>query len=368
MLIENLKNKFLYSFGLINSNDRNVIKELIIHGIELKPAIYGIGGYPSRFEIQHGYVNKLRILDIGNDSPLDNDALELISKLRSLEVLIITMGKISSLPECLSKLTELKQIHVIAQNLSEFPIVLTKLKRLRVLELSYNNISSIPIEISNLRYLEKLMLHENKIKKIPDSIGKLVNIEYISLYNNEIEVINTNLFNLGNLTSLDLSNNKISSIPKEIGNLMNLKELSFANRKFYDEYVITKPDYNCNSISNIPLEMIRLHNLDILLLDNNPILKSVGLESYQKLSASKKINYLIDYQSNFIIEQKERIFEEVRYVISEEDASLLRELIDSSKKDSSKNREFINKIDDLNNLYGFGKNISEIIKLISQAF
>lgn len=372
MLLNDIKNRFLYDLGLIGTNDIRIINELISKGVVLRPAINGIGGYPGKFEIEHGLIKKLRISNIDYHLDyLDEEIFELISELNFLEVLIITTGRISKLPDCISKLTRLRELHINFQNLKEFPAVVTKLKNLRFLEFSHNQIKKIPDNIFSLQYLETLMLPENIIETIPDTISKLTNLEYVTLYNNKIQKVTPELFNISNLVSIDLSNNKISEIPKNISNLINLKGISFANRTFYEDYKkngIIDPDYNNNTISFIPIEMKSLYNLETFLLDNNPILKSIENDKYNSLNAKEKVDYLIKYQNNFIISQKEKIFREVKYIISEEDATMLRELIESSKNDTSKNREFINKVDDLNNIYGFGKNITEIIRLFTQLF
>ena len=100
MLLNDIKNKFLYDLGLINTDDIKIIKELIRKGVKLKPAINSIGGYPGKFEIEYGRIKKLRISDIDYHlNYIDEEIFELISELNFLEVLVITTGKISKLPD-----------------------------------------------------------------------------------------------------------------------------------------------------------------------------------------------------------------------------------------------------------------------------
>jgi len=309
MILNNIKNKFLYDFGFMDTDDIKIIKKIIEKGVDLKPRING-SWYGGLFEIEYGRVRKLSISDLNiyrNIRYLDNEVFDLISELYFLEVLYITVGEISTLPESLSKLTRLQELVINFQPFKEFPLVITKLKNLKTLQIIYSQIEEIPYEIYKLQYLDSLVLPSNKIKSIPSSIGKLTNLEYIILYNNQIEEIAPELFNLTNLLKIDLSNNKISNIPKDIGKLINLKGISFANKAWYEEYKkrgLRDIDYNINTISSIPLEMKRLNNLETILLDNNPIIKSVDKSKYDKISTKDKINFLIKYQENFVEESK----------------------------------------------------------------
>ncbi|MCI5218606.1 MAG: hypothetical protein D3914_05315 [Candidatus Electrothrix sp. LOE2] len=369
MIIHNLYNKLMYDFGFFDQHhDVKILKELIRKGVRLKPAIVGIGGCPGKFEFEYGSVKSLRISECFYDYHgfFDDEVFTLISELNYLETLVITAyRKTKNIPETLSNLKKLKNLHINFQLLEEIPPAITKIESLQFLEITMNKLKKIPKEISNLKHLTHLYLSENKIESIPDTISELTNLEVLQLYNNNIKEINKELFNIANLVYIDLSNNKIQNIPRNINNLINLKQISFCNRTFYEKY---DSDFNNNSISFIPEEMRFLYNLENFLIEGNPILKSVNKDEYNQLDTKRKVEYLLSYQENFFLSVKDEIFNKVQYVISEEDATILKELIEASKKDKSKNREFIKKIDDMNNIYGFGQNILDLIRLFSRIF
>ncbi len=373
MILTNFMNKMMFNAGLIKNKDIDIIKTLMFDkNIDIRPAVNGLGGYPGKFELRYGRVTKLRISNLHdrNKGGLDNEVFELISNLPCLEKLAITASNsVNDIPDCLHKLTRLEELSINFQSMPCFPLAITNIKNLKYLGLWSDSIENIPNEIGNLSYLRTLQMQENNVKKIPDSIEKLKSLEGLSLSNNKVSEINPKLYNLPNLQSVDLSNNQISEIPSGISKLINLKQISFANHKWHEEFnktsIIENADYGINTISFIPNDLKYLRNLELLMLDNNPILKNIKhLERYNKMKVSNKIDYLLEYQKGFLQDYKEQVFNDIQYTLSPEDSQILKELLEESKKNNSKDKEFLEKLENFNTFYNFGDNVLKFTKII----
>jgi len=121
--------------------------------------------------------------------------------------------------------------------------MLSKLTMLEILDLKSNQIKIIPKSFSNLIHLKILRLQENKITSIPDTLCELIHLERLVLYLNQITIIPNSLGLLTNLVFMDLSSNQIKTIPDTFTSFSNLDKsdgISLGNNKFeVDESIIS---------------------------------------------------------------------------------------------------------------------------------
>uniref|UniRef100_A0A8B9UKA4 Leucine rich repeats and calponin homology domain containing 1 n=1 Tax=Anas zonorhyncha TaxID=75864 RepID=A0A8B9UKA4_9AVES len=118
---------------------------------------------------------------------------------------------------------------------------------------SRNQLSSLPACLCGLP-LKVLIASNNKLGSLPEEIGQLKQ-----------------------LMELDVSCNEITALPQQIGQLKSLKELNV--RRNYLEVLppelvqlpLVKFDFSCNKVLVIPICFRKMVQLQVLLLDNNPL-------------------------------------------------------------------------------------------------
>ncbi|XP_057281608.1 leucine-rich repeat and calponin homology domain-containing protein 1 isoform X2 [Pezoporus wallicus] len=124
---------------------------------------------------------------------------------------------------------------------------------LTYLNLSRNQLSSLPACLCGLP-LKVLIASNNKLGSLPEEIGQLKQ-----------------------LMELDVSCNEITALPQQIGQLKSLKELNV--RRNYLEVLpqelvqlpLVKFDFSCNKVLVIPICFRKMVQLQVLLLENNPL-------------------------------------------------------------------------------------------------
>ncbi|KAM6385988.1 leucine-rich repeat and calponin homology domain-containing protein 1 isoform 8-T9 [Alca torda] len=124
---------------------------------------------------------------------------------------------------------------------------------LTYLNLSRNQLSSLPACLCGLP-LKVLIASNNKLGTLPEEIGQLKQ-----------------------LMELDVSCNEITALPQQIGQLKSLKELNV--RRNYLEVLpqelvqlpLVKFDFSCNKVLVIPICFRKMVQLQVLLLENNPL-------------------------------------------------------------------------------------------------
>ncbi|NXW05078.1 LRCH1 protein, partial [Fregetta grallaria] len=133
------------------------------------------------------------------------------------------------------------------------PYAIVNLQMLTYLNLSRNQLSSLPACLCGLP-LKVLIASNNKLGSLPEEIGQLKQ-----------------------LMELDVSCNEITALPQQIGQLKSLKELNV--RRNYLEVLpqelvqlpLVKFDFSCNKVLVIPICFRKMLQLQVLLLDNNPL-------------------------------------------------------------------------------------------------
>ncbi|NXC67316.1 LRCH1 protein, partial [Anhinga anhinga] len=166
-------------------------------------------------------------------------------------------------------------------------------------DLSKNRLTEVPMELCHFVSLETLNLYHNCIKIIPDAIMNLQMLTYLNLSrnqlsslpaclcglplkvliasNNKLGSLPEEIGQLKQLMELDVSCNEITALPQQIGQLKSLKELNV--RRNYLEVLpqelvqlpLVKFDFSCNKVLVIPICFRKMVQLQVLLLENNPL-------------------------------------------------------------------------------------------------
>ncbi|NWU93494.1 LRCH1 protein, partial [Upupa epops] len=166
-------------------------------------------------------------------------------------------------------------------------------------DLSKNRLTEVPTELCHFVSLETLNLYHNCIKVIPDAIVNLQMLTYLNLSrnqlsslppclcglplkvliasNNKLGSLPEEIGRLKQLMELDVSCNEITALPQQIGQLKSLKELNV--RRNYLEVLpqelvqlpLVKFDFSCNKVLVIPICFRKMVQLQVLLLENNPL-------------------------------------------------------------------------------------------------
>ncbi|NXF03987.1 LRCH1 protein, partial [Smithornis capensis] len=166
-------------------------------------------------------------------------------------------------------------------------------------DLSKNRLTEVPTELCHFVSLETLNLYHNCIKIIPDTIVNLQMLTYLNLSrnqlsslpaclcglplkvliasNNKLGSLPEEIGQLKQLMELDVSCNEITALPQQIGQLKSLKELNV--RRNYLEVLpqelvqlpLVKFDFSCNKVLVIPICFRKMVQLQVLLLENNPL-------------------------------------------------------------------------------------------------
>ncbi|TFK07588.1 integrin alpha-10 [Platysternon megacephalum] len=166
-------------------------------------------------------------------------------------------------------------------------------------DLSKNRLTEVPMELCHFVSLETLNLYHNCIKIIPDAIVNLQMLTYLNLSrnqlsslpaclcglplkvliasNNKLGSLPEEIGQLKQLMELDVSCNEITALPQQIGQLKSLRELNIRRNylKVLPQELIELPlvkfDFSCNKVLVIPICFRNMVQLQVLLLENNPL-------------------------------------------------------------------------------------------------
>lgn len=134
---------------------------------------------------------------------------------------------LTTVPPSVFDFRDLVKILSLRNNLltGALPSQIERLVNLEVLDVSMNRMTGIPVEIGKLSKLRVLDYSDNEIDTMPQEIANLAGLKELSLAGNNYRQMPTDLLKINSLEVLDLSGNQISDIPSEITNLTNLKQL-----------------------------------------------------------------------------------------------------------------------------------------------
>lgn len=166
-------------------------------------------------------------------------------------------------------------------------------------DFSKNRLTEVPVEVCHFVSLEALNLYQNCIKVIPDTLANLQMLTYLNISrnqlsslpacicglplkvliasNNKLGFLPEEIGQLQQLMELDISCNEITSLPQQVGLLKSLRELNVRRNylKILPQEIVDLPlvklDFSCNKILILPLCFRKMVQLQVLVLENNPL-------------------------------------------------------------------------------------------------
>ncbi|XP_013388151.1 malignant fibrous histiocytoma-amplified sequence 1-like [Lingula anatina] len=237
----------------------------------------------------------LRMLDVSNNTQMDEEQIVNICSLKTLEELDMSNSNISTISPDIILPKHLKKLDLSQNQLTDLPLPLCDLANLRELDLKGNKIASITPQLKQLCSLKKLDLSSNPLEEFPLEVCKIKTLENISMKNtgyvsvpkkitllqnlkelsmssNSLKKFPPYLCGLKTLESLDLSENEITTVPSEIKELKDMKILNLSH----------------NKLGELPLPVCALVRLETLDLENNQI--STLPPEISQLKSLKKLN------------------------------------------------------------------------------
>ncbi|XP_046856352.1 protein flightless-1 homolog isoform X2 [Xenia sp. Carnegie-2017] len=156
---------------------------------------------------------------------------------------------------------------------------------------------SFPERVGNMPNLRWLKLDKTKLHELPDEISHLKKLEHLSVKKNQLNSLhNGDLTALSNLKVINARKNQLKNsgipngvfsleelltvVPEELENAHSLCVLSLANNRI--ENIPNQLFINCtdlmyldlsdNQLDSLPPQLRRLVNLQVLILNNNPLM------------------------------------------------------------------------------------------------
>ncbi len=251
---------------------------------------YGPMGCQVYTDLEEALKAKGRVykLDL-NLKPITKKQYPKLSELKDLLALRMRGNGVTTYPENFNKLVYLSYFASYANALTAFPTNLKTFFNLEYLELQHTKIDSIPAEIvylqklrsfkfgntddtlkvaNTLKYIKNLkdISLENVIMdSLPKEILKVQSLTFLYLSNTNTHYLTKHMDRWKNLEVLILENNPITSIPSEIYMAKKLRLISLRN----------------NKLTTIPETIKELKELALLDLRGNPI----SQEEIEKLKA-----------------------------------------------------------------------------------
>lgn len=110
-----------------------------------------------------------------------------LKKLKNLQWLDLSGGKLKELPGWLKGLRMLQVLNLYGNPLTNFPEVLTKCAALRRLNLANCKLLSLPKGLGKLANLEELYLANNRLSQLPDDFAELAALHTLTLQGNRFQ-------------------------------------------------------------------------------------------------------------------------------------------------------------------------------------
>ncbi len=150
-------------------------------------------------------------------------------------------------PQWIDKLYVLKNLGIYDLKLEHLPDVVTRIRSLEVLSLDGNNLITLPNSIDNLRALKELWAEANCFEHIPESFGNLIHLERVNFGVNKIKYLPESICNLTKLKFFSVSENNIQELPSNIGRLSRLTNLNIS----YNEITTLPRSFSKLNIKNL---------------------------------------------------------------------------------------------------------------------
>ncbi|MHA1269707.1 MAG: leucine-rich repeat domain-containing protein [Candidatus Helarchaeota archaeon] len=167
----------------------------------------------------------------GNYKWIGLNHLKELVNLKNLHINILSLEPkyksfyLDQVPDSIQFLKNLKKLYIKVRSNIGLELI-GKLKNLEILHLYLKNITEIGDWIGNLENLKELEIKSKELHKISDSIGNLRNLVEFKLYSDKLSNLPDSFENLKNLRTLHLVSNTVE-IGDWIGGLENLITLSF---------------------------------------------------------------------------------------------------------------------------------------------
>ena len=156
---------------------------------------------------------------------------KLFTLCESLEVMDLSMNRLSALPDDFGRFSKLK-IAFFSDNLfTELPRVLADCRELSMIGFKSNQIAHVP-ENSLPGTTRWLILTNNRITRLPASIGKCTRLQKVALAGNFLTGLPAEMAECRNLELLRISANKLTALPEWLFKLPKLSWLAFAGNPF----------------------------------------------------------------------------------------------------------------------------------------
>ncbi|TAG00417.1 MAG: hypothetical protein EAZ44_09440 [Cytophagia bacterium] len=202
-------------------------------------------------------MKNLKEIVIRNNFILDiENAIDLMSQLPRLEILIIDSCGLKEIPTNIHKLKHLKSLSLSKNKITYLSENITKVDNLETLEISCNPLSKISDKIDSTWKISELFLAANNFTDVPDIIYNLKNLELLALHDNKIKNISPKIKNLKKLYVLGLVGTLVEDLPNEIKYIKhnclihlnktplskNKKRIDEINKMFKTEYNVVQID------------------------------------------------------------------------------------------------------------------------------
>jgi len=199
--------------------------------------------------IASGRLNGVKELKVtGEISEFPEEILELAE---SLELLVLSGNKLTSLPPSFAKLQQLKIVFCNNNRFDAFPSVLAECPHLSMISFKSNQIKTVPEGVLS-PVVRWLILTDNKITALPSDIGRLNKLQKLMLAGNELRSLPAEMANCTNLELIRLSANQLDKLPQWLFNLPRLSWLAYAGNPFCkqkeDKKAAALPDIDENEL------------------------------------------------------------------------------------------------------------------------
>lgn len=194
--------------------------------------------------------------------------------------------------------------------------------RTKIIDLSYQRIDTLLLEDTypNLTKVTLGFCEIKNIDKLIRNLYKYSKIKSLNIFLGNLNSFPKGLYHLDSLKSLDLEFNKrINHLPGEFKKLKNIEEISLKNLVVDKEAQIQLKGFKnlkelqlikCN-LKKIPDFIGNLPNLEILVLDNNPI-ETLDV-SFERFKSIRKVSLIDTELSNVVLNNYSQFMQSSTY-------------------------------------------------------
>lgn len=187
----------------------------------------------------------------------------------------------------------------------EFPPIYNFYNHVEILDMSGGHMSKLPNDFSKMKNLKVIFLSNNDFEEIPEVLGEISNLDFLGMKSCKISSISETALPK-NLRWLTLTNNQIDHLPSSIGDLKKLEKLLLAGNRLS---VLPKEIVQCQNLSLIKISANNFQSSPLDMLSNLPKLAWYG-DASNPFCNNKNIKMpSVNFISQNAIEIKEMIGE-----------------------------------------------------------